>query len=148
MCRYSQHTANCVKCQTALKQIRSARRVLTWTAGIAASLALFTAAVAASSSVTAATAATAEAGGVLGLASQFLASLLLSVAGVAGAGTAAPVTAAAVETAGTSAAAPLGRLVLWVGTAGLSWLVQQQLGYVEAKLLHGDYPPPRNTDRS
>jgi hypothetical protein len=122
--------------------------VLTWTAGIAASLALFTAAVAASSSVTAATAATAEAEGVLGLASQFVVSLLLSLAGVTGAGTAAVEAAGVSAAAAAAAAAPLGRLVLWLGAAGLSWLVQQQLGYVEAKLLHGDYPPPRNTNRA
>jgi hypothetical protein len=81
---------------------------------------------------------------VLGLVAQLVASLLLSLAGSAAAGT------AAVGTAGVSpaaAAALLGRLMLWVGAAGLSWVVQQQLGHIEAKLLHGDYPPPRNTDR-
>jgi hypothetical protein len=65
--------------------------------------------------------------------------VLLSVAGVVGAD--------GVGTQAVSAAAaPVGRLVVWLGVAGLSWLVQQQLGRVEGKLLHGDYPPPRNTD--
>lgn len=137
--RYSQHTANCVKCQAALKRIRAARQVLTWVAGITASLALFTAAVAASSSVSAATAATAQAGGLSGQVMQLLTGLLLSIAGASGIN-------AAVPAAATSAAGSVGRLLVWSGVAGLSWLVQQQLGHIEGKLLHGDYPPPRNTD--
>lgn len=136
--RYSQHTANCAKCQAALQRIRTARQVLTWAAGLAASAALFTAAVAASSNAAAATAAASQAGGLLGQLTQLVTGVLLSVAGVAGAD--------GVGTQAALAAAPVGRLMVWLGVAGLSWLVQQQLGRVEGKLLHGDYPPPRNTD--
>lgn len=139
-CRYSQHTANCAQCQAALKQIRSARRVLTWAAGIAASLALLTAAAVAASS--GAMTASQTAAGLFGKLAQVATGLLLAVSGMGG------TEVAVLSQAAGSAGVPLGRLALWLGVAGVSWLVQQQLGQVEGKLLHGDYPPPRNTDRS
>jgi hypothetical protein len=145
-CRYSQHTANCAQCQAALKQIRTARRVLAWVAGVAASLALLTAAaaaaVAAGSGAAASAAANTQVSGLMGMLAQKLLGLLVSVCGIGG--TEAVVSQAAV--AAGDAAVPLGRLAVWAGAAGAACLVQQQLGHVEGKLLHGDYPPPRNTD--
>lgn len=147
-CRYSQHTANCAQCQAALKQIRTARRVLTWVAGVAASLALLTAAaaaaVAAGSGAAASAAASTQGSGLMGKLAQGVTGLLVSVCGLGG--TEVVLSQAAV--AASDAAVPLGRLALWAGAAGVACLVQQQLGHVEGKLLHGDYPPPRNTDRT
>jgi len=148
-CRYSQHTSKCAQCQAALRKIRAFRRALSWVSGASASLGLFTAAVAASSSVTAAAAAAAstQGGSVVSHMQQLVVTLLRAVAGMGSvdgtAGTAVAAVGAAADTAG-----PLGRLAVWLGVAGFTWLLHQQLGQVEGKLLHGDYPPPRNLDRS
>lgn len=124
--------------------------MLSWVSGASASLGLFTAAVAASSSVTAAAAAAAstQGGGVLSYMQQVVLALLRAVAGVGSADGAAAGAAVAAVGAAADTAGPLVRLGVWLGVAGFTWLLHQQLGQVEGKLLHGDYPPPRNLDRS
>jgi hypothetical protein len=119
--RYSQHTSKCAQCSAALARIRSARNALQWAAGLAASLALVTAAVAAAAnpaglSTTAAAAAAAAAGGVLG--------------------------------DGGGSSGVVARLLVWLAVAGLCWGGRAWLGRWEGLLLHGDYPPPRNLDKS
>jgi hypothetical protein len=146
LCRYSQHTANCVQCQTALKRIRSAQHALSILAGVAASLAILAAAVAAGSSATAATAAAMQAGGVLGRIAQLGLGLLQFVAGAGVQGAAGGGFSGQAAAAGSPAA--FGRFVVFSSVAVLSWLVRQQLLQLEGKLLHGDYPPPRNMDRT
>lgn len=125
--------------------MRSLRTVLHGSASILASLALLTAAVAVSSPVTAAAAAASSNGGWLSLLLQNLGGVLAAVTG-AGGSALVPTAAAAGSSAGVLAA-PLGRLVLWLLSAGVCWLLQGQVGLWEGKLLHGDYPPPRNMDR-
>jgi hypothetical protein len=127
-----------------MRRVQQVLRVIT---GIAASLALLAAAVAAGSSATAATTAATQTGSVLGRIAQLGLGLLQFVAGAGGVKAAAaggPVAQAAAAVV----PAAFGRCVVFAGVAVLSWLVGQQLSQLEGKLLHGDYPPPRNTDRA
>jgi hypothetical protein len=169
--RYAQHTSKCAQCSAALARIRGARAALQWAAGLAVSLALVTAAVAAVAAAAAAAAAAsppglsaAAAGDGGGGGGGVVAAALQQVAGVTGRLLAAATGAAApsVTTAAAAAAAAAGgagaaarvssgvvaRLLVWLAVAGVCWGGRAWLGRWEGLLLHGDYPPPRNLDRS
>lgn len=147
--RYSGHTQSCAQCRRALKNIRFARRALSAAAAALGAAALLAA------SVAVCLVAVYGGGGAAGSgAAGRVAAATLGAAGwIAGAGVGAQEAAAAAAPAAAAAAAGASAAALralWSGLASLLvWRVSDGvLGGLEEKLLRGDYPPPRNTDKS
>ncbi|KIZ07245.1 pheophorbide a oxygenase [Monoraphidium neglectum] len=144
--RYTGHVQSCAQCQRALKQVKTGRSVLRVVSGALAAGALLAAAVAVC-------VAAAAGGGGGSAAATGASSATLSRLGAAALAAAGWVAGAGLQTGAAAAAAAGGGAMLRALVLGLAalltWRVSEGvLGGLEHKLLRGDYPPPRNTDKS
>ncbi len=143
--RYSQHTQNCYQCQQGLAKVRTAKQAAAGVGWAACGLAIFTAAVAVASGggsglAAGAAAAAAGAGAAGGSLSVVQSALAAFSGGVLALGEA--------VAGGGGPEGQVLRALLWGALAALGGLSNRALAGFEAKFYKGDYPPPRNLDKS